>query len=531
MAANPFDQFDTAKANPFDQFDAPQPSQQAQPQPYQRQPASWGEVVRGSPYRAVAGLADLIVNTPENIANLVKMGYGTAATMAGRPDLAPQVTAPTTLATTALNTTGALGYPQIADKQLSTGQRIADVALQSSLFGINPAQTLRQIPANMLVAGTAGGAGQAVTEATGSPTAGVLTSLAVGGGANLLRPQAQAAIKRTAAEKAANAVKDKIWEDSRKAGFAVPKSAVAPTTIASIKERAVGKQALTQKAQLKNQDVANDLVRKEFGISKDTPLSEELFDNMRNDAGKAYEEVKALPVQQVEIYDQNLGMNKSTQLIPSEIVEELRQARADARDYWKQYRRNADPETQKKAIAMDSKSADLESRLDKAVQAAGKPELADNLRQARTKIAKIYAVENAFNPASQNVDPAMFGRMLDKNIPLTGNLRTIGDFSRRFPGYVKEGSKLTSPGADAADTVAAFFATLVRSPLAAGAALLRAPARSAMLSGPYQNTFVKPSYGPNSLIAGAQNVLANTSLPANALLAPASINALRNQKR
>lgn len=527
MAANPFDQFDTAEANPFDQFDAPQ--QTTQTQPYQRQPASWGEVIQGAPYRAVAGLTDLIVNTPENIANLAKMGYGTAVTMAGHPELAPEVTAPTTPVTTALETTGAYGYPQIAGKQLTPAQRITDVALQSSLFGINPAQTFRQIPANMLVAGTAGGTGQAVTEATGSPTAGVLTSLAVGGATNLLRPQAQAAIERTAAEKAANVVKDKIWEDSRKAGFVVPKSAVEPTTITSIKERAVGKQALSQKAQLKNQEVTNDLVRNEFGLSKDTPLSEELFDNMRNEAGRAYEEVKNLPIQQIEVYNQNLGMNQPKQLIPSEIVDELRQSRADARDYWKQYKRNADPETQKKAITMDAKSADLESRLDQVVQAAGKPELATNLREARTKIAKIYAVENAFNPASQNVDPVMLGRMLDKNVPLTGNLRTIGDFSRRFPGYVKEGSKLTSPGADAADTVAAFFATLVRNPVAAGAALLRAPARSVMLSEPYQNMFVKPNYGPNSLISGAQNVLANTALSPNAFLTPASVNALRNQ--
>lgn len=349
-----------------------------------------------------------------------------------------------------------------------------------------------------------------------------------GEGTNLLHPIVKAEAEQVATKQAQNVVRDKIWEDSRKAGFVVPKSAVEPTTATSIKERAVGKEALSQKAQLKNQDVTNDLIRKEFGISKDTPLSEELFDNMRNEAGKAYEEVKNLPLQQIEVYNPNLGMNQSKQLNPKQIVEDLRQSRADARDYWKAYKRNADPETQKKAIAMDSKSANLEFQLDQVVQAANRPELANNLRDSRTKIAKIYAVENAFNPASQNIDPVALGRMLDKGIPLTGNLRTVGDFSRRFPGYVKEGSKLTSPGADAADTVAAFFATLLKHPVAAATSLLRAPARSVMLSEPYQNMLVKPNYGPNSLITGARNALANTAV-LSAATAPVSTNMLKNQ--
>lgn len=42
--------------------------------------------------RGVAGLLGLPVDTAENVANLVKAGVGTVATMAGRPDLAPQLT-------------------------------------------------------------------------------------------------------------------------------------------------------------------------------------------------------------------------------------------------------------------------------------------------------------------------------------------------------------------------------------------------------------------------------------------------------
>jgi hypothetical protein len=150
---------------------------QPETQPYQRQ-ASWGEVARGAPYRAAAGLTDLILNTPENLLNLGKMAYGTAVTAAGRPDLAPTVTAPTTPVTTALQTTGAIGYPQISDKELTTGQRIADIGLQSAFLapvGGGP-NALRSIA----LGGGAGTVGQATTEATGSPLLGLTAAVLTG---------------------------------------------------------------------------------------------------------------------------------------------------------------------------------------------------------------------------------------------------------------------------------------------------------------------------------------------------------------
>ena len=55
---------------------------------------SWASVVGSAPYKAIAGTADVLLNAPQNIANLAKMGYGTAVTAMGRPDLAPEVTAP-----------------------------------------------------------------------------------------------------------------------------------------------------------------------------------------------------------------------------------------------------------------------------------------------------------------------------------------------------------------------------------------------------------------------------------------------------
>jgi len=46
----------------------------------------------GGANKGIAGLLGLPVDTAENIYNLIKAGAGTAATAAGRPDLAPELT-------------------------------------------------------------------------------------------------------------------------------------------------------------------------------------------------------------------------------------------------------------------------------------------------------------------------------------------------------------------------------------------------------------------------------------------------------
>lgn len=168
-------------------WDTPQPDQivwdAAPSQDYQRKPATWGEVVQGAPYRAVAGMTDLLLNTPVNIYNLGKAAYGTAVTAAGRPDLAPELTPNFTPVTKALQTTGAIGYPQIANKELSRGQRVADIGLQSAFLA--PVGGGPNVLRNVALGGISGVTGQATTEATGSPYAGLvvgaLTPLGISG--------------------------------------------------------------------------------------------------------------------------------------------------------------------------------------------------------------------------------------------------------------------------------------------------------------------------------------------------------------
>lgn len=159
-------------------LDYQQPSTTTTPpaQPYQRQPASWGEVIGGLPFRTVAAAADIIPNFASNVVNLGKAAYGTGAILAGRPDLAPDVSLGWTPVTTAFEKANVPGF--LANKETTPAQRIVNVggisALQAPILG--PTNLLR----NIALGGVSGTAGQATTEATGSPLAGIAASVLTG---------------------------------------------------------------------------------------------------------------------------------------------------------------------------------------------------------------------------------------------------------------------------------------------------------------------------------------------------------------
>ena len=136
--------------------------------------ASWANVISSAPYKALASTADVLYGTPQNIYNLLAAGYGTAATALGRPDLAPEVEAPPTPVANFLTRHGFIRDTS----NMTPEQRMADVALQSATGAyFNPAASGKAAISNFLAGGAAGGAGQAVTEATGSPGAGLAVSM------------------------------------------------------------------------------------------------------------------------------------------------------------------------------------------------------------------------------------------------------------------------------------------------------------------------------------------------------------------
>lgn len=288
-------------------------------------------------------------------------------------------------------------------------------------------------PFNWL-AGKGEQAGSALTEA-GYP--------AIGAGANAVIQAAPAILgqavkgplgtaladsKVAAAGRASrNSVKDATLEAARREGFIVPPSEYDPSFVGNRLESIGGKAAIKQQAEINNQQATNKVARREAGLQENDPISEANLEKARDQMAAPYREVAAVSTR------------------AADALEKLKQARADAKVYWKHYGVSADPASLKKAQSLDQRAQVLEKVIDKEAGSVGKPDLLDQLRDARVRIAKNHNVDRALNVGDGNVDALVLGRMRDKGIPLTGGLKTIGDFAEAFPRFARQESKVPAP--------------------------------------------------------------------------------------
>lgn len=297
------------------------------------------------------------------------------------------------------------------------------------------------------------------------------------------------------ANKAMFAVRDQTLKDARSAGYVIPGSRVNPSAANNVLESVAGKAALSQDMTVKNQLVTNELARKSIGLPKGEAITPTAIQNVRDEAGKAYQAVADLSPE------------------ASETLKTLTQTRADASAKWKQYARSADPSHQKEAQALAGEANALESKLEGFAQGAKKSDLVKDMQKARVVIAKSYQVENALNAADGNVDASVIGKSFDKGNPLTGELAVIGRFQQAFPAYARPVATTPSAGVGKlkAFSAAALGAEGYRVAGVPGAVagavipLADGVTRKLITSKPFQHSFMAaPNYGITRADAGAQ---------------------------
>ena len=140
--------------------------------------------------RAIAGIPDAVLNTPNRLLNLGKAAVGTAATALGRPDLAPTPTPDPDFVRKGFEQAGFI-KPEL--DPTTTGQRMLSSLVQGGVGAAlgSPANSLRQMATNAGIGAVSGGVAGGVQEATGSAplsiTAGLLSPLAAGRAVSAVR--------------------------------------------------------------------------------------------------------------------------------------------------------------------------------------------------------------------------------------------------------------------------------------------------------------------------------------------------------
>lgn len=181
-------------------------------------------------------------------------------------------------------------------------------------------------------------------------------------------------------------------------------------------------------------------------------------------------------------------------------LEALKQARNDAKAWRKTAEiQGGNPEIMAKAREAENTAAMLEKRFEDRAAAAGKPDLVNQLRDARKEIAKTYTVDSARNVATGDIDPIVLGRIFDSEPDLlSGNLKTIGQTQQTFPQYLGDATKVPTPGVGKAEALASGIMATTGAAgggapgiLAGGIPLISEPIRKLILSKWYQEKMLK----------------------------------------
>lgn len=520
------------------------------------QPPSWSEVMRNVPPQVAAGTIDLALNTFPNIANLAKAAYGTAVTsMGGEQPKDPQEAYRQQLRSNLFQLTGGkLGEPVpytsgvenapeveippnrvtdyfreqgfITDLQnMTPEQRIASTTAQAAMGSmVGGGGGIAQLARNVATGAVAGGTGQAVTEATGSPVAGLATSV--------LTPMAGSRIgalntARTQ-ESLLNQELDRTLREARDIGFLViPEGGLA---------RASGRDALVTAVENKNQRNLDRIARESLGLAdKDTLSYKSLQTYRTNEYNRGYAPFKSM--QQFDLDEQYIndlieakkkggsGWDKRSDIddfIASQLPEKLLDG-ANTVERIKELRTRANinfkaESAEKKSLAAVEKAAAeaLEGLLARRLKeqmgtspegAARAEQILQRFQESRKKISIAHTVEDAVIEGKGQLDINKLAAALQRGDYMSGNLEKAARFGNAY--YPSKPSKIPqvpfsytaglAAGGGAASAMDLGAAAAV--PIAVGGAALGRvaanPVQSAMRSyllGPLGQSSAMPNY-------------------------------------
>ena len=442
--------------------------------------ASTMDIVTSAPYKALAGAADVFLTAPENVANLAKMGFGAAMTAAGRPEFAPEVTAPRQPIAEALQRSGFIKEPQ---GETTPFQRMLDAGIQGATGALigSPSVIRSAAPTLMgqtraagtmaAMGGGAGTAGQAVTEATGEPLFGAATSMTVPG---LAIGGARARQANLQAQQQRNAVRDLTIRQAQQEGFLTTPGSVTPNIQNVLLERMAGKTRTQQVAAGENQQVVDRLTRRAAGIGETDPLTRANMQQIRKDEfARGYEPLNRIGTVPTDpqfntaldnVLAAYTGPGRSFPgAIPQPVQELVNSYRvgqfnsADAigatRTLRESARANMGRGDNEIGLAQRAISNALEDQIERQLTQAGNPNtqaMLDQFRASRQRMAVSHAIEDAIVEGGGSVNARTLANDLQtRGRYFSGDLDLIARFANIARPVMTPPGTMGTPGAQA----------------------------------------------------------------------------------
>jgi len=237
-------------------------------------------------------------------------------------------------------------------------------------------------------------------------------------------------------------------------GYVTPPSVRGDAGVAGLAEGLGGKIKTGQQAIETNQVVTNKLASRAVGLPDDVPVTIDVLQAIRQEAGQAYDSVRGVGQVFTDVtFRRDLSAATSRfrsaakdfpELAKSEIidvVDSLRLSEFNAGagvDAISLLRNRADVAFRggDKSLGNAYRSASnaVEGVIERHISRGGDSALIDGFRQARQQIAETYSVQEALQGRiTGEVSATQLAAQLKKGKPLSGDLRTIADFANTFP--------------------------------------------------------------------------------------------------
>lgn len=191
-------------------------------------------------------------------------------------------------------------------------------------------------------------------------------------------------------------------------------------------------------------------------MPEDTVITPEVLQNIRSNAGQAYENLRASgrvktspkfiqALDNIEAYRDAKAAAKDFVSPESkaiiDVIDSLKTPSFDVKSALskiKLLRDNADEafnKSKKSLLGQANRDASevLENTIENYLANSKQTELLDKFREARQAIAKTYSIESALNPKTGTVDARQLASQLRGKKPLTGELKQVGEFGAAFP--------------------------------------------------------------------------------------------------
>lgn len=336
--------------------------------------------------------------------------------------------------------------------------------------------------------------------------------------------ESPAAAASRAKLKSLNEPVDKGIAAARDGGLAITPTQANAGMIPKAIESLAGSARLEKMASTKNAPVINKLIRKDVGLADDVPITRDALAKVREEAGKAYDDVKnagevvtdakykADLAEITKSYDtsaksfahraenpfqKTLDGLRTDKFDAASAVEEIKLLRGDADKAFRSGDKTLGRAYRQAAEAMDD-------MLDRHLSASGNPQAVAAYKEARVRIAKTYAADKALNDSTGNINAGVYAREMKRGKPLTGEAETVARFGEQFPKSAQAVERAGATGPTAFDAMLGVLGG-VGGAMAHGAmgggvalplALARPATRAALMSGPLQRSLTTPpNYG------------------------------------